>query len=232
MAKLLGLKPEDGVSEIRKRFRDLALLHHPDLNPDDARAERRFRALVKVRDALLAHARAGTDAGDDERESTPTGGPRRGSLRVGNDLVVPVDLEFVEAARGTTVEFRLPAGGKVRVRIRPGSGQGDLVPVPVVDRDGRQLRLLFEIRVPQHRRYRRQGADLIVRARWTREQMMRGGTLVVETPFERVKVSVDPYHQHGDAIRCPGRGLPSPQGRGDLYVELADRDTVLRRTRG
>ena len=40
---VLGVAPEADAGAIREAYRRLAKRHHPDLNPGDAEAERRFK---------------------------------------------------------------------------------------------------------------------------------------------------------------------------------------------
>lgn len=43
---VLGVRREDDVRTIRKRFRELSLMHHPDKVGDDAEARERFRQIT------------------------------------------------------------------------------------------------------------------------------------------------------------------------------------------
>jgi molecular chaperone DnaJ len=43
--RILGLAPDAGPEELKKSYRQLAFRYHPDLNPDDALAKRKFQHL-------------------------------------------------------------------------------------------------------------------------------------------------------------------------------------------
>jgi uncharacterized protein YjbI with pentapeptide repeats len=55
---LLGSSPDATVEEIRKAFRQLAKKYHPDVNPGDANAERRFAQITEAYRFALAAANA------------------------------------------------------------------------------------------------------------------------------------------------------------------------------
>lgn len=50
--KVLGVKKEASVDEIKKAYRTLARKHHPDKNPDNAAAEARFKEVSEAYDVL------------------------------------------------------------------------------------------------------------------------------------------------------------------------------------
>jgi molecular chaperone DnaJ len=50
--EVLGVSREASAEEIKKAFRKLALKHHPDQNPGDARAEQRFKEAAEAYDVL------------------------------------------------------------------------------------------------------------------------------------------------------------------------------------
>ncbi|MGV8952606.1 MAG: DnaJ C-terminal domain-containing protein [Cypionkella sp.] len=63
--KLLGLTKSATAEEIKKAYRKLVRTSHPDLNPDDAGAEARFKAIAAAYDVLKDPAtRARFDAGE------------------------------------------------------------------------------------------------------------------------------------------------------------------------
>src|SRR6202041_3945545 len=48
----LGVKPTATAEEIRKAFRKLARKYHPDVNPNDKKAEERFKEISEANDIL------------------------------------------------------------------------------------------------------------------------------------------------------------------------------------
>jgi molecular chaperone DnaJ len=51
--EILEVAPNATTDEIRRAFRRLARRHHPDQNPGDARAEERFKEIVRAHDVLV-----------------------------------------------------------------------------------------------------------------------------------------------------------------------------------
>ena len=50
--ELLGVAPGADAAAVRKRYRELAMRFHPDLNPDDPQADQRMAELNRARDLL------------------------------------------------------------------------------------------------------------------------------------------------------------------------------------
>ena len=66
--RILGVKPNCTLEEVRRRYRLLARRHHPDLNPDDPEAAARFRLIAAAFEAIQA-ARAQAKAKGRSRKS-------------------------------------------------------------------------------------------------------------------------------------------------------------------
>src|ERR1700726_4059947 len=49
---ILGVKPTATAEEIRKAFRKMARKYHPDVNPNDKKAEERFKEISEANDIL------------------------------------------------------------------------------------------------------------------------------------------------------------------------------------
>lgn len=50
--KILGIKKDASESDIKKAYRKLARKHHPDLNPNDKEAERKFKEINEANEVL------------------------------------------------------------------------------------------------------------------------------------------------------------------------------------
>ncbi|HUH01359.1 MAG TPA: DnaJ domain-containing protein [Kofleriaceae bacterium] len=167
-AELMGLGPAPTEREIRARFRELVLPLHPDHTPDDPRAVRKFHALVKLREDLLRQARlaAATEAARASRRAAEARQPAPAAKAAPplvpreHAVIVPLDLDFEEAARGIAVSFRLSRGRSVSVAVPIGSTHGTLIEQAVELSAGRPQPVVFEVRVPPHPRYRHLGAHL------------------------------------------------------------------------
>lgn len=134
--KVLGVDRKASQDEVKKAYRKLAREYHPDRNPDDARAEERFKEISAAYDVLGdadkrkeydrggigAFGGAPGGAGFDQSSfgdilsnlfgGGPGGGPgagRRGRPRPdrGRDLEAEVSLSFDQAISGTQVPLTL-----------------------------------------------------------------------------------------------------------------------------
>src|SRR5882724_5431406 len=127
--EVLGVAREAAADDIKKAYRQLALKYHPDRNPGDEEAPKRFKEAAEAYEVLsdqdkrqrydrYGHAGLNGAAVHDFRSAEDImsafgdifggglfgdlfGGRRRGP-RPGPDLLLKLEIELVEAARGTT----------------------------------------------------------------------------------------------------------------------------------
>src|SRR3954452_6569137 len=132
--QVLGVKRDAEADEIKKAYRQLALKNHPDKNPGDAEAERRFKEAAEAYDVLSDQAKrqrydryghAGMDGAGvhDFRNAEDIMsafsdifggglfgdmfGQRRRGPRPGQDLLFKLEIDLQEAARGSTKSIDL-----------------------------------------------------------------------------------------------------------------------------
>tara|TARA_R110002072_G_C7976868_1_gene535600 strand:- start:11042 stop:12178 length:1137 start_codon:yes stop_codon:yes gene_type:complete len=146
--EILGVENSVDAKEIKKAYRRLAMKYHPDRNPDDARAEDKFKEATEAYEVLSdeqkraaydRHGHAGVDQnggaggfsgggnfsdifGDvfgDIFGGGGGGGGRSRSAR-GADLRYTLDLDLEDAVKGTSVKIRVPS----HVSCKPCGGSG------------------------------------------------------------------------------------------------------------
>ena len=127
--QVLGVKRDAEADEIKKAYRQLALKNHPDKNPGDAEAEKRFKEAAEAYEVLSdrekrqrydRYGHAGLEGAgvhdfrNAEDIMSAFGdifgggvfgdlfGSRRRGPRPGQDLLMKLEIDLQEAARGTT----------------------------------------------------------------------------------------------------------------------------------
>ncbi len=127
--EVLGITREVTIEEIKKAYRQMALKYHPDRNPGDEEAPKRFKEAAEAYEVLsdpekrqrydrYGHAGLNGAATHDFRSTDDIMsafsdifggglfgdllGNRRRGPRPGPDLLLKLEIELVEAARGTT----------------------------------------------------------------------------------------------------------------------------------
>ena len=102
---LLEIEQDASRAEIRRAFRRLARLHHPDLHPDDAGAAERFREMSDAYRTLVAEQERFAELGPAEagRPSVFQESGRRWA-RNGQDVVAVAKIDLVRSMAGGPVD--------------------------------------------------------------------------------------------------------------------------------
>lgn len=156
-----------------------------------------------------------------ERGSRRTRGPQRG-----RDVVATVDIDLVQAIRGTEIQLRIPGRPDVvTVRIPPGADDGSKLRVNGQGTPGAGGAgdLLIETRVRPHPHFKRNGLDLTLVLPVTVDEAYSGASVDVPTPESHVTLRIPAQSQQGDRLRLKNKGIQRAGERGDLYVELSVR---------
>ncbi len=151
---------------------------------------------------------------------------RRPDVR-GADLESAISIDFMAAARGTTLELRPrgPDSEPIKVRIPPGAEEGNRVriagqggPSPTGGMTGDLILLLH---VQPHPRLKRDADDLRLDVPITLKEAYHGAKIHVPTLDGSVTVKVPPRTQSGTRLRLRGKGIARKDREpGDLYVQF------------
>ena len=123
-----------------------------------------------------------------------------------------LQLTFMEAVRGCEKEVSIN-GKKRKIKIPAG-----------VD-DGTRIRFgdfFISVQVSPDKRFRREGADLIVDQEIELTTAVLGGEIKVPTTEGELKMKIKAGTQSNTLVRLRGQGVPRLRrgGRGDLYIRL------------
>jgi molecular chaperone DnaJ len=227
---VLGVAQSATAGDVKKAYRKLARLHHPDANPGDAGAEKRFKEIGeaysvlsdpeqrKQYDAIRSMARGGA------RFTAGGSGPSAGGAGF-EDLFGNL---FGAGGGGG----RMPSGGRVRYSTTGGGVPGPESPIfedmlsglfggAGQPRNGGPGMGFRAPRGPQ------KGTDLTAQTRLTFHQAIEGAllSLRVDDPqvgTRTITARIPAGVREGQKVRLRGKGRPSETGGepGDLVVQV------------
>ena len=232
----LGVSKDASESDVKKAYRKLARTHHPDQNPGDEAAEKKFKEISEAYAVLSdPQERQEYDAiramGGGARFSASGGaggggfgdaGYARPRPTKGADRTAPTTISFRGSIQGTTVSLRAPDGETIEVKIPKGIRDGQKVRARGKGSPGAAGRgdRLVTVHVREHEFFHRDGDDLRITVPVTFPEAALGATIEVPTLERPVKVKVPAGSQSDRVLRLKGRGVERGTTTGDLLVEL------------
>lgn len=242
----LGVAHGASPEECKVAFRALAKTCHPDLHPNDAQAEARFKEINAAYDAI-------TNPQPEpafQQQQNPFNfhnfhfnfDPGRGqspfedlfaNLRGGqqrNDITFEVRLTLEDIFHGKDVTVQVPEQQKgagprdLKVRIPPGieDGMRLVIQQSVRQPGGRAGDVHLLIRILPHARFTRQGLNLLTVLPVTAFDILLGNEIeVVDLDNHTIRVAIPSNFDSTRKLRLAGQGMADAQGhRGDLLVDL------------
>lgn len=245
--EILNLERQAGADDIKRAYRKMAMKYHPDRNPGDAEAEKKFKEAAEAYEVLSdpekrqrydrfgheglrgtsGHDFSHMDVGDifsmfEDIFGGSLGGRRGGGSRArrGYDLETQVQITLLDVARGVEKEIQFTRQDLCPTCSGSGAKPGS-EPLACVTCGGAG-------QVAQS------GFGGMFRMVTTCPACGGAGKVFKDKctdckgqgrkPKKRVlNVKIPPGIHHGQAIRVPGEGEPGMQGgiRGDLHVVIA-----------
>jgi curved DNA-binding protein len=246
--EILGVPRDASSEEIKKTFRRLARLYHPDVNPGNKGAEEKFKDINEAYDILSDETkRAEFDLrffSKGKRRPPATPG-RNGSSKFsdfwksqdfspGTTKRAKIASTPRTSRRDVEAKLTLPLekayrGGRERIRLEDGrSLEVDMPPKMI---DGQKIRLkgqgieggdlYLKIGIAPHRFFEVQGTDIYCQVPVTPSEAILGGAVEIPTIDGLVKMTVPKGVKPGQRLRLAHKGYPDSEGnRGDQLVEV------------
>jgi len=241
----LGIPQDASISEIKKAYKKLARENHPDLNPGDLEAEKRFKEVSE------AHSVLGDERKKQEYDQIRSMGASGfggftsqgftvddfgdifenlgdifgfGGRRKGQTYQTNINISFTEAASG--IEVVLPLENEsIKVKVPAGVDNGSVIrlrgrggPGAAGAPDGD---LLVQVSVEPHKFFKRNNMDLILEVPLLFTEAALGSSIRIPTLTKSVTLKIPSGTPSGKTFKIRGEGV-APQGRrsGDLYVKV------------
>ena len=241
----LGVPQDASITEIKKAYKKLARENHPDLNPGDLEAEKRFKEVSE------AHSVLGDERKKQEYDQIRSMGASGfggftsqgftvddfgdifenlgdifgfGGRRKGQTYQTNINISFTEAASG--IEVVLPLENEsIKVKVPAGVDNGSVIrlrgrggPGAAGAPDGD---LLVQVSVEPHKFFKRSNMDLILEVPLLFTEAALGASIRIPTLTKSVTLKIPSGTPSGKTFKIRGEGV-APQGRrsGDLYVKV------------
>ena len=242
---ILGVPQNASTDDIKKAYKKLARENHPDLNPGDPEAERKFKEVSEANavigderkrqeyDQMRAMGASGfggfssqgftvDDFGDIFENLGDIFG--FGGRRKGQTYQTNINISFLEAASGIEVVLPLESDS-LKIKVPAGVDNGSVIrlrgrggPGAAGAPDGD---LLVQVSVEPHKFFKRKNMDLILEVPLLFSEAALGASIKIPTLTKSVTLKIPSGTPSGKTFKIRGEGI-SPQGRrpGDLYVKV------------
>jgi curved DNA-binding protein len=208
--KILGVDRNASEKEIKRAYRKLAREFHPDVNPNDEKAEEKFKEINEANEVL----------GDSEKRSKydQLGTNWQQWQRTGRD---PGNFDWSQWTTGAPGGMRVEWSGDLGDLFGGGGGAtfSDFFRAIFGGAGGaRQAGGPFRT---TGRRVTR-GQDMEAQVEVTLEEALQGTTRLLERDGHNIRVKIPPGARTGSKIRVAGKGSPGYGGgpQGDLYLNI------------
>lgn len=257
--EVLGVKRSASADEIKKAYRKLARIHHPDANPNDTKAEERFKDISLAYEVLSdpkkraeydqgpripfgggtggfdpRRAQGGQTFGGDFGDLFSSlfggmGGRRRQGVERGQDLQVDVTISFEDAMHGLTTKIAVPQTTECPTCGGSGAAKGTQ-PQTCPVCQGRGVTAQNQGIFSLSQPCPRCGGSGTV----IENPCPTCGGSGVTQAMKKYTVPIPAGVKDGTKIKLKGRGEPGRRGgpRGDLYVVARVENSMLYERRG
>jgi curved DNA-binding protein len=245
--KILGIKGNAQLGEIKSAYRKLAMQLHPDKNPNNPESNNKFQQLQEAYatlsdpekkqryDNTLKNSKI-TEFEFDFTDFYKTWGSREWANdfdnpfinnKKGNDVNINVTLTTEESYYGVSKEFNL-GFDTINIDFKPGLkngmvlkiyGRGEFNPY---NSNSNRGNLIINILVNPDDRLIIQDNDIWFDLTIPFYDLILGVETQIETLFGKYKINIPPKTQPGKVLRITGKGMPiyNTNGFGSLLIKV------------
>ena len=229
---LLGVPPGVEPEELKRAYRRMAQIHHPDANPGDPVAPRRFQDIARAY-AVLSDAdhkvsydratvfRSRTPDAPDLPESTDL--DSAAGAVIGRHIVTTLTVPLEHVVKGATVEVEVEDTDPIPIDIPAGVEDGDIVRIEGKGhvQDGVAGDVIVILHVPRYAYFERAGDDLFVTREVNVTDLALGTTVDVPTLHGTAKLTIPAGTKPGHVFELDTFGVRHPDGHsGVLNVRI------------
>lgn len=248
--RILGVGRNASEAEIRQAYKKLAVKYHPDVNPGNPKAEKRFKEIseakkilcdAKLRARYDAISRVHAGAGATTGAASGPGGSRinnvfstffeevfgtRMDTRRGRNYEANLHISLHDAYRGVSDIYTFE-DRRIKLHLKPGIKHEQTLLIKGQGGHGRlggePGDLYLTILIKPHSVFTRQGNDLVVDLPVSVYDLVLGNKVTVPSIKGNMSVQVPPGSQSGERLKLKGLGMPhydDPTQFGDLYAVI------------
>ena len=138
-------------------------------------------------------------------------GPGAGTALRGQDVRYTLEVEFLEAVAGAKKRVSLPEGGVLDLVVPEGVEDGQVLRLKgkgrASVRGGEAGDAMVEIKVRQHKDFKRQGNDIVLDLAVSLDEAVLGARIEVPTASGRVALTIPKGTSSGTVFRLRGKGV-------------------------
>lgn len=154
------------------------------------------------------------------------GGPKRQkrSPLKGSDALYTLEVDFMDAAKGSSTRLKLKNGKTVDVKIPAGVKHGQQIRLTGQGGKGmpgaQKGDAMIEIKIKPHKYFYREGNNIYMDIPITIDEAILGGSLSIPTIWGAVKMKIPEGTSSGTKLRLKGKGVHKANEKGDQYISF------------
>ena len=235
--KILGVNKDASQDDIKKAYKKLARQYHPDLNPNDPDAHRKFQEINEANEVLSdpekrkkydqygENWKHADEFEAQRKQYGQQGGGFGGGFSNGGGTYWSSSGDDGEFSAKTHKQVITVNGKNLRITVPAGVANGQTIKLkgqggPGMN-GGPAGDLYITFIIPDDSRFKRVGDDLYLTVPLNLYTAVLGGEQIIDTLDSKVKLKVKPGTQNNTKVRLKGKGFPvyKKEGQfGDLIV--------------